>query len=106
MNNRSGRADFAFHIPPERLFTWPGIYTSSVFDRPKYGNLHPAPIQVDSDGGVQAKESKTRFIAPAISVVIASLASYDGRHPDADEPGVYLSGGPLSQAERWAVAWA
>jgi hypothetical protein len=53
-----------------------------------------APIQVDSEGGVMAKESKTRFIAPAISVVIASLASYDGRHPDADEPGVYVGGGP------------
>ena len=25
-----------------------------------------APIQVDSEGGVQAKESKTRFIAPAV----------------------------------------
>ena len=29
-----------------------------------------APIQVDSEGGVQAKESKTRFIAPAISVLL------------------------------------
>jgi hypothetical protein len=53
-----------------------------------------APIQVDSEGGVKAKESKTRFIAPAISVVIASQASYEGRHPDADEPGVYVGGGP------------
>ena len=34
-----------------------------------------APIQVDSEGGVKTKESKTRFIAPAISVVIASQAS-------------------------------
>ena len=53
-----------------------------------------APVQVDSEGGVQAKESKTRFIAPAISVIIASQASYEGRHPDADEPGVYVGGGP------------
>jgi hypothetical protein len=53
-----------------------------------------APIQVDSEGGVQAKESKTRFIAPAIAVMIASQASYEGRHPDADEPGVYVGGGP------------
>jgi hypothetical protein len=52
-----------------------------------------APIQVDSEGGVQAKESKTRFIAPAISVLIASQASYEGRHPDSDEPGVYVGGG-------------
>jgi hypothetical protein len=52
-----------------------------------------APIQVDSEGGVKAKESKTRFIAPAISVVIVSHAGYEGRHPDADEPGVYVGGG-------------
>jgi hypothetical protein len=52
-----------------------------------------APIQVDSEGGVQAKESKTRFIAPAISVLVASQASYEGRHPDRDEPGVYVGGG-------------
>jgi hypothetical protein len=51
-----------------------------------------APIQVDSEG-VQAKESKTRFIAPAVSVVIASQASYEGRHPDGDEPGKYVGGG-------------
>jgi hypothetical protein len=51
------------------------------------------PIQVDSEGGVQAKESKTRFIAPAVSLVIASLASYDGRHSDPDEPGGYAGGG-------------
>ena len=52
-----------------------------------------APIQVDSEGGVKAKESKTRFIAPAISVLIASHASYDGRHADPDEPGGYAGGG-------------
>jgi hypothetical protein len=52
-----------------------------------------APIQVDAEGGVKAKESKTRFIAPAVSLVVASHASYEGRHPDADEPGVYVGGG-------------
>jgi hypothetical protein len=52
-----------------------------------------APIQVDSEGSVQAKESKTRFIAPVISAVVATQASYEGRHPDADEPGVYVGGG-------------
>jgi hypothetical protein len=41
-----------------------------------------APIQVDSEGGVKAKESRTRFIAPVIAVVIASQAGYEGRHPD------------------------
>jgi hypothetical protein len=34
-----------------------------------------APINVDSEGGVQAKESKTRFIAPMISLMLASRAS-------------------------------
>jgi hypothetical protein len=53
-----------------------------------------APIQVDSEGGVQAKESKTRFIAPALAVVLASQASYEGRHSDPDEPGRYAGGGP------------
>jgi hypothetical protein len=35
----------------------------------------PAPIKVDSEGGVQAKESKTRFIAPLISLVLAARAA-------------------------------
>src|SRR4029077_17433608 len=34
-----------------------------------------APIKVDSEGGVQAQESKTRFIAPVISLLLASKAS-------------------------------
>jgi hypothetical protein len=35
----------------------------------------PAPITVDSEGGVQAKESKACFIAPAISLMVASRAA-------------------------------
>ena len=35
----------------------------------------PAPIKVDSEGGVQAKESKTRFIAPVISLMLARRAA-------------------------------
>jgi hypothetical protein len=40
------------------------------------------PIKVDSEGGVQAKESKTRFIAPVISLMLASRAADNdaGRH--------------------------
>jgi hypothetical protein len=34
-----------------------------------------APIRVDSEGGVQAKESKTRFLAPAIALMLASRAA-------------------------------
>jgi hypothetical protein len=48
---------------------------------------------VDSEGGVKATESKTRFIAPAVAVVVASGASYDARHRDPDEFGGY-GGGP------------
>jgi hypothetical protein len=35
----------------------------------------PASIKVDSEGGVQAQESKTRFIAPAISLLVASKSA-------------------------------
>jgi hypothetical protein len=34
-----------------------------------------APIKVDSEGGVQAQETKTRFIAPLISLVLARSAA-------------------------------
>jgi hypothetical protein len=33
------------------------------------------PVKIDSEGGVEAKESKTRFIAPAISALIARAAA-------------------------------
>jgi hypothetical protein len=47
-----------------------------------------APIKVDSEGGVQAKETKTRFIAPVIALVLASRAADDGdHHHDADDTG-------------------
>jgi hypothetical protein len=53
-----------------------------------------SPIKVDSEGGVKATESKTRFVAPAIAIVVASHASYDARHRDPDEPSGYGGGGP------------
>ena len=34
-----------------------------------------APIKVDSEGGVKAQESKTRFIAPVISLLLANKAA-------------------------------
>ena len=48
-----------------------------------------APIKVDSEGGVQAKESKTRFIAPVISLMLASRAGDNdaGHHHDAGATG-------------------
>jgi hypothetical protein len=42
-----------------------------------------APIKVDSEGGVQAQESKTRFLAPAIALLLASKAG----DTDADRHG-------------------
>ena len=35
-----------------------------------------APIKVDPEGGVKAQESKTRFIAPVISAVLAHGPSF------------------------------
>jgi hypothetical protein len=48
-----------------------------------------APIKVDSEGGVQAKESKTRFIAPVLSLALASRAADNdaGHHHDAGATG-------------------
>ena len=40
----------------------------------------PAPVKVDSEGGVKAQESKTRFIAPVISLILASRAADDEGH--------------------------
>jgi hypothetical protein len=43
-----------------------------------------APIKVDSEGGVQVQESKTRFIAPVISLLLASKsADNDAGHHSA-----------------------
>jgi hypothetical protein len=48
----------------------------------------PAPIKVDSEGGVQAQESKTRFIAPLISLVLATRAGdNDAGHHEAAGTG-------------------
>jgi hypothetical protein len=47
---------------------------------------------VDSEGGVQAKESKTRFIAPVISLLLASQAAEGGHHHDADDTGANATG--------------
>jgi hypothetical protein len=60
-----------------------------------------APLRVDSEGGVQAKESKSRFLAPAISLVLASRAADNDaghHHPtgtggDANVSGRTLGGG-------------
>jgi hypothetical protein len=62
----------------------------------------PTPIKVDSEGGIQTQESKTRFIAPVISLLLASKAADNdaGRHNsggasggDANVSGRTLGGG-------------
>jgi hypothetical protein len=53
-----------------------------------------APVKVDSEGGVQAKESKTRFIAPVISLMLASRAADTERHHDHDGDANDLTGSP------------
>ncbi|HXA50978.1 MAG TPA: hypothetical protein VNV86_11765 [Candidatus Acidoferrum sp.] len=58
------------------------------------------PIAVDDEGGVKAKESKTRFIAPVISLMLASRAADndEGHHtttakgPEANVSGRTLGG--------------
>jgi hypothetical protein len=76
-----------------------------------------AQLRVDSEGGVQAKESKTRFLAPAISLVLASRSADNdaGHHGnagaggDANVSGRTLGGGlglgmagaAVSQTSRW-----
>jgi hypothetical protein len=52
-----------------------------------------AQIKVDSEGGVEAKESKTRFIAPVIALMIASRAADNERHHDHDADDVGVEGG-------------
>ncbi|HEY2014028.1 MAG TPA: hypothetical protein VGH38_11040 [Bryobacteraceae bacterium] len=49
----------------------------------------PAPLKVDSEGSVQAQESKTRFIAPLISLALASRAADNdaGHHHDSGATG-------------------
>ena len=69
-----------------------------------------APIKVDSEGGVQAKESKTRFIAPVISLMLASRAADNdaGHHHDAGATGgdANISGRTLGGGLGFGVAGA
>jgi hypothetical protein len=47
-----------------------------------------APVKVDSEGGVKAQESKTRFLAPIISAVLAAKSADNERHHDHDADDV------------------
>jgi hypothetical protein len=49
----------------------------------------PAPVKVDSEGGVKAQESKTRFIAPVVALILASRAADNdaGHHHESGSAG-------------------
>jgi hypothetical protein len=59
-----------------------------------------APVGVDNEGGVKAKESKTRFLAPVVSLMLASRAADNdaghhataGGHGEANVSGRTLGG--------------
>jgi hypothetical protein len=78
----------------------------------------PAAIKIDSEGGVQTKDSKTRLLAPAVSLVLASRAADNdaghyhaegGAAGNANVGGRTLGGGlgfgslgaAVSQSSRW-----
>jgi hypothetical protein len=82
MFHRAGQLRFNFQkidLPPDvaKLESTPAarptMRTQAILAAAESGGQ--TPVKVDSEGGVQAKESKTRFIAPAISFLIASRAA-------------------------------
>ena len=94
--HRAGQLRFSFQrveLPPEvanlrRSAPAPAaVRTQAVLDAAEGSG--PAPLKVDSEGGVQAKESKTRFVAPVISLMLASRAADNdaGRHNQSGATG-------------------
>jgi hypothetical protein len=94
--HRGGQLRFNFqnlNVPPEAASLRPvtpspePLRTLATLGAAEGGG--PAPIKVDSEGGVKAQESKTRFIAPVISLVLASKAADNdaGRHHDVAATG-------------------
>ena len=66
-------AEVASLRPPAPAETPAALRTQATLDAAEGSGT--APIKVDSEGGVQAQESKTRFIAPVISLMLASRAA-------------------------------
>jgi len=81
------RVDLPPQLEPARAIA-PTVLTTRATLEAAEGS-GPAPIKVDSEGGVQAKESKTRFISPVISLMLASRAADNdaGHHHDAGGTG-------------------
>ena len=87
--HRSGQLRFNFHsvdLPEEAAKLAPSeptaqsLKTDAILEGAEGSGT--APIRVDAEGGVAAQESKTRFLAPAISLILASRSADNdaGRH--------------------------
>jgi hypothetical protein len=122
--HRAGQLRFNFQtvdLPQEFANLRPAVSLRKPIQQVTLESAEPggsAPIKVDSEGGIQAKESKTRFIAPVISLMLASRAADNdaGHHHetgatggDANVSGRTLGGGlglgmlgaAVSQTSRW-----
>jgi hypothetical protein len=90
--HRAGQLRFNFQkmdLPPELAnLRTPAPMTTQASVAAAEGN-GTTPIKVDTEGGVQAQESKTRFIAPVISLMLASRAADNdaGHHHDTGASG-------------------
>jgi hypothetical protein len=101
--HRAGRLRFNFQNieMPDGLATLkpaarPAVKEEATLDAAESGGT--APIKVDSEGGVQARESKSRFLAPAISLMLAHRAADNdaGRnHASGGGAGANVSGRTL-----------
>jgi hypothetical protein len=90
--HRAGQLRFNFQkvdLPPELANLRPLAAMKTQASVSAAEGSGTTPIKVDSEGGVQAKESKTRFIAPVISLMLASRAADNdaGHHHDTGASG-------------------
>ncbi|HWC96255.1 MAG TPA: hypothetical protein VG456_05890 [Candidatus Sulfopaludibacter sp.] len=102
--HRGGKLRFSFQkveLPTAVAGLRPAVESKTQATLSGAEGSGPAPINVDSEGGVQAKESKTRFVAPVISLMLASRAAdndaghhhADGSTGEANVSGRTLGGG-------------
>jgi len=90
--HRAGQLRFNFQkvdLPPELANLRPQAPMKTQASLAAAEGNGTTPIKVDTEGGVQAKESKTRFIAPVISLMLASRAADNdaGHHHDTGASG-------------------
>jgi hypothetical protein len=86
--HRAGQLRFNFQkvdLPPELANLRPAAPLKTQASVAGAEGNGATPIKVDSEGGVQAQESKTRFLAPVISLMLASRAAdNDAGHQHAE----------------------